>query len=500
MKILPVEGIREADKYTIESEGIASIELMERASEACVEWFVQYADTGKRITIFSGIGNNGGDGLAIARLLAARSYKVRVFLVKYADKLSKDCQINLDNLSVGDVCVTVFDHESELPSLEDDIVMDAMFGSGLNRPIEGFSKKLIQHINLSRNIVVAIDIPSGLFADKCNLDDEGIIQADYTLSFELPKHAFFHPMNDRFVGNWELLPIGLSQEFIQAYRSKYHLLLHGDVLHLLQPRRKFSHKGTYGHALLMSGSYGKMGAAVLAARAALRSGCGLLSAAIPEHGNCIMQTAVPEVMTIPDAAMKFVTQLPSVDLYTAIAFGPGVGVNEDTSKLLKSLIQRTEIPLIIDADGLNILAKNKTWMAFLPKGSILTPHPGEFRRLVGDWDDDYHKIQKQLDLATKFQIFVILKGAHTSIACPDGKLYYNSTGNSGMATAGSGDVLTGILLGLKAQGYSSLSASLIAVYLHGLSGDIAASDLGPDALMSGDIVNGLAKAWMKLYV
>ncbi len=380
------------------------------------------------------------------------------------------------------------------------MVVDALFGSGLTRPVKGFPGEIIKLINTSSALKIAIDIPSGLFADTTSKSADGeIIRADYTLSFQFPKLALLLPENDAFVGSWHLLDIGLHPDFIKKVSVRNFYSTRQEASFILNPRKKFSHKGTYGHALLIAGSYGKMGAAVLAAHAALRAGVGLLHVHIPKVGYSIMQTTLPEAMLSIDRYDNYFSDIPELAMYNAIGVGPGLGTQHQSQMALKLLIQQFKLPMVFDADALNILAENKTWLAFLPHYSILTPHPKEFERLAGKWNDDFERLEKQREFAKKFQLVVILKGAHTSICTPRGDCYFNSTGNPGMATAGSGDVLTGVLTSLLAQDYGPVEAAILGVFLHGLAGDVATRKLGEEAMIAGDIVKNLGKAFRKLY-
>jgi NAD(P)H-hydrate epimerase len=340
-----------------------------------------------------------------------------------------------------------------------------------------------------------------LFCDEsvAGPPDPAIIHADHTLTFSPPKLALFFPENDRYIGNWHLLDIGILQEYIDQAETHYYYTTHPDCKKILKKRNKFSHKGSFGHAFLVCGSKGKMGAAVLAAKACLRSGPGLVTAHIPRSGNTILQTAVPEAMLFLDADEDIFSGIPDLSGYSSIAIGPGIGQADATRRALKHLIQNSNLPLIFDADALNILGESKTWISFIPKGSIFTPHPKEFERLVGKSSDDFERNKIQREFSIKHGVYVVLKGAHTAITTPDGNCYFNTTGNPGMATGGSGDVLTGILAGIKAQGYSSLETCLLGVYIHGLAGDFAAEERGHEALIAGDIIQHLGNAFLSLY-
>jgi NAD(P)H-hydrate epimerase len=360
---------------------------------------------------------------------------------------------------------------------------------------------VIRHLNGQASITVAIDVPSGLFCDETvtGSHDPAIIHADHTLTFSPPKLAFFFPENDRYVGFWHLLDIGISQDYIDQAETHQYYTTSQDCKKILRRRNKFSHKGNFGHAYLICGSRGKLGAAVLAAEACLRSGPGLVTAHIPRSGNVILQTAVPEAMLFLDEDEDIFTGIPDISNYSSIAIGPGIGQADETKRALKHLIQNSNLPIIFDADALNILGENKTWIPFVPKGSIFTPHPREFERLVGKSSDDFDRIRIQREFSVKHGVYVVLKGAHTAITTPDGNCYFNITGNPGMATGGSGDVLTGILAGIKAQGYSSLETCLLGVYIHGLAGDLASEERGHEALIAGDIIQYLGNAFLSIY-
>ena len=501
MKILTIEKIHEADAYTIANEPIASVDLMERAATTCYHWLRKRVDSQRRVLVFCGLGNNGGDGLVIARLMALNNFNVEIYIIRYAEKCSDDFQVNYDRLkNVGHVILKdLRDGDVLPPILPDDVVIDAIFGSGLGKPVRDFPARVIRHINESKALVVSIDIPSGLFSDEhTDVKAGAVIQADFTLSFQLPKLAFMFSENDSFVGNWKLFDIGLQKEFIDRVEAKNFLLTRKMAGSLLKPRTKFAHKGQFGHALLIAGSYGKMGASVLASKACLRSGVGLVHAHTPAKGYQVIQTLVPEAMVTIDPDEDCFSQLPDLAPFTAIGIGPGIGFHEKTKKALKLLIQNSVVPLLFDADALTILGENKTWIPFVPKNSVFTPHLKEFERLAGKAKDDFHRNQLQRQFCIKYGVYMVLKGAQTCICGPDGICWFNTTGNPGMATGGSGDVLTGLILGLLAQKYHPRDACLIGVYLHGLAGDLAAKEQGVESMIAGDIIKELGKAFRKI--
>lgn len=500
MKILNALQIKQADEFTIKNEPILSIDLMERAATRCVEWLKNKYDTDKSFAIFCGVGNNGGDGLAIARLLIENKYFIKIFVVEFSKNYSPDFVINLEKLKKTNVeLVILSEKDFQFKIAPDAIVIDAIFGSGLNKPIEGFVAKIIYQLNSHQ--VVSIDIPSGLFGeDNQHNNIKNIITANYTLTFEQPKLAMMFPQNDVFCGECVVLPIGLHPDFIKTVETPYFFITKQDVKGLVLPRQKFSHKGIYGHALLIAGSYGKMGAAILSSKACNRSGVGLLTVHVPKEGVEILQTTVPEAMCSTSDEEKIIANIPLLDNYDAVGVGPGLGMEKQTQNALKLLIQQVKVPMLLDADALNILSENKTWLAFLPSSSILTPHPKEFERLVGKWNNDEERLQLQIEFSAKNDVIVVLKGAHTSISTPSGNVYFNSSGNPGMATAGAGDVLTGIITSLLAQGYLPENAAILGVYLHGVAGDIALEHTGEEALIASDIISAIADAfgWIKI--
>ncbi|MBN1199832.1 MAG: NAD(P)H-hydrate dehydratase [Bacteroidales bacterium] len=514
MKILPVEKIREADAYTIEHEPVKDIDLMERAARKCFEWLYQHIPSSHQVKVIAGSGNNGGDGLAIARMLVDRGYDVEVFLIGDKKKLSPSCTINYNRFirKPGGQSRIVLLPETTQPEgnnipfppwgkiTGEVVVIDALFGSGLTRPVTGVHAQLIDFVNKLEKLIVSIDVPSGLFIDKTvnGADTPVIIRADYTLTFAPPKLGFFFPENDPYIGEWVLLDIGLSFEFLSRVEVKNFMVTAASVKPLLRKRNKFDHKGTFGHALLVCGGKGKMGAAILAAGGCLRSGSGLVTVRVPRSAVDILQTAVPEAMIVIDPNEEYFSEVPDLSGYTAIAVGPGIGMEKPTVEAFKQLIQ-AGLPMVIDADAITILGENKTWLSFLPPGCILTPHVKEFERIAGKATDDFHRNQLQRDLSFRHSCYILLKGAYTAITTPNGNCFFNTTGNPGMATGGSGDVLTGLIAGLIAQKYPPLEAALLGVYLHGLAGDLAAGIAGQEALTATDIINHIGNAYLSLY-
>ncbi|MDD3700634.1 MAG: NAD(P)H-hydrate dehydratase [Bacteroidales bacterium] len=499
-KILSTEQIRQADAYTIANEPIASIDLMERAAMAVFQRMLPKLSPNQKLMVFAGKGNNGGDGLVLARLFHQQGIEVEVFILNTTGKGSPDFEINLQRIQTIGCRLNYLTDESHFPLIhQNDLLIDALFGSGLNRPIGGLAESLLQHMNDSQAVIVAVDMPSGLFADRIIDPKDTVIRADYTYTFQWPKLSLLFRESEYFAGNWEVVPIGLHPEFERQVQVVHHFIEPVDIRRILLGRSKFSHKGSFGHALLLAGSSTKSGAAILAAQACLRSGAGLLHTHLSQKVVLPMQCSLPEAMISRDTHTDFITVLPDLSTYHAIAIGPGIGQEEQTAKVLKLLIQQTHLPLVLDADALNMLAANKTWLSFLPKNSILTPHPGEFERLAGSWSDSIERTEMQREFSIRYQVFVVLKGAYTCISSPDGKCWFNPTGNPGMATAGSGDVLTGIVLGLLARGYTPQQACWISVFVHGMAGDLAIERQGMESLIASDIIDELSHAFRRLY-
>ncbi len=498
MKIYQAGQLRDWDAYTLEHEPLSSAGLMNRAAQAFTDWFVKiYADTERPVCVFAGTGNNGGDGLAVARLLHRQFYAVKVFVCDFNGKRSADFEAQRALLPEG-VTVTVLRTLQEIPRLEkNEIIVDALFGTGLSRPLAGEHwPAVIDALNALPNEIVSIDLPSGLFADQHT--PGSVVQATRTFSFETPKRAFFFPENAGRVGDWAYGPIGLHADFEATTSTPFHYLTHAEARALVRPRATFSHKGTFGHALLVAGSRGKIGAAVLAARACLRSGVGLLTVHAPGCGYEVLQTSVPEAMCSTDEQRDFITQLPDLQNITTVGAGPGLDTHPETAAALSQLLTNTDHPMVLDADALNLLAWHPDWWPAVPENSILTPHPKEFERLFGPTEHDFARNDLQRRMAQQHHVVIVLKGAHTAIAAPDGSCWFNSTGNPGMATGGTGDVLTGLLTGLLAQGYAPAAAARLGVYLHGLAGDLAAARHGQAALIAGDLVDALGQAWQVL--
>lgn len=504
MKIFPAELIRAIDQYTIANEPISSIDLMERAAASLARWIMErFPNPEQEFVVFAGAGNNGGDGLAVARLLSDSGYSVQAYFVQTISTPTPEAVENYKRLTPSDrLRVETLTPESMAPYLNpESIIVDALFGSGVNRPLEGFNAQIVDYINSSGCSIIAVDMPSGLMSEDNSTNDyNAIIKAAITLTLELPKLALLLPENDSYVGELNIVPIGLHPKALEGFPSNMFYVTTDMVAQMLYKRRRFAHKGTFGHCYLVAGSQSMLGAALLASQACMRTGSGLLTAHIPAGTQLAFNVTTPEVILEPDDSPLCFTQHSPLTQFDAIGVGPGLGTTAAVSEALaKLLVDARRMPLVIDADALNLIASRKELLKSIPKFAILTPHPKEFERLAGSWNTDTEKINRLQQLTKELGVYVVLKGANTTISSPDGKLWFSSVGNPGMATAGSGDVLTGIILSLLGQGYSPEEASILGVYLHGLAGDIAASKLGQEALIASDIISNLGEAYKSLW-
>lgn len=503
MKIFTSNQIHELDRYTIEHEPIKSIDLMERAAKALTAAITEQWSTLTPIVVFAGPGNNGGDALAVARLLANAQYKVSVYLFNTHNHLSEDCSANrlrvIDNKHIKEFVEVTTEFDPPVLS-KDTLVIDGLFGSGLNKPLAGGFSALVKYINQSAAKVVSIDVPSGLMTEDNSYNVRvNIIRADMTLTLGQKKLAFLLADNQEFIGQLKVLDIRLNKDFINNTPAQYTLLEENDVRKLLLPRDDYAHKGSMGHAMLIAGSYGMAGAAILATRACLRAGVGKVTTHTPRKNYAIMQTAVPEAVMQMDHEETYFSESVDTDDIDALGIGPGLGLQENTAIALISQLSRTQCPIVADADALNILGSHRAWLQQLPKEIILTPHPKELDRLVGSpCGSDYERLHRAQEMAEKWQAYILLKGHHSALCLPTGRILFNSTGNSGMATAGSGDVLTGIITALLARGYDRPNACVLGMYLHGLAGDLAAKELGKESLIASDIIDYLPQAFRRL--
>ncbi|MBW4897572.1 bifunctional ADP-dependent NAD(P)H-hydrate dehydratase/NAD(P)H-hydrate epimerase [Prevotella denticola] len=503
MKIFTSAQIHELDRYTIEHEPIKSVDLMERAAKAITRAVAEEWTTHTPVVVFAGPGNNGGDALAVARLLTNEGYKVRTYLFNITNHLSDDCVTNRQRLLDGRHAkdFTEITAKFDPPELTaDTLVIDGLFGSGLNKPLAGGFASLVKYINQSPAKVVSIDVPSGLMSEDNTYNVRAnIIHATLTLTLHEKKLAFLFGDAQQFIGRLKVLDIRLSQEYIQKTEAQYYVLEESDVRSRLLHRDDFAHKGNMGNALIVAGSYGMSGAAILATRACLRSGAGKVTVHTPKKNYGVMQISVPEAVLHMDHEETAFTEAVDTDGFDALGIGPGLGCQETTAIAMIAQIRRAQCPIVADADALNILASHRAWMQQLPKGIIMTPHPKELDRLTGSpANADFERLHRTRELAQSLQAYIILKGHNSALCLPDGQVVFNPTGNSGMATAGSGDVLTGIITALLARGYHQHNACIVGMYLHGLAGDIAVKTLGKESLTASDIIDYLPHAFKHL--
>ncbi len=507
MKIFSAKQMHELDRAIMDRENITSLQLMERAAERLAERIMQrFPYATRNFKIFCGCGNNGGDGLAIGRILHAHGYEVECFLVE-SERYSDDCTTNAKHAKELCILRTIGERDS-LPDFNDsDIFIDALFGSGLNRQISGAAAYLASCCIFGNNYVIAIDIPSGL-ADNTIPDDtvdpdvgdvaEIVVRADWTLTIESPFISMLVPENHVFVGDFDIVPITSDDSEMAYFDTDYYYTVFQDIRQMFRPRKKYSHKGSFGHTLLITGAKGKAGAAVLCSKACHRAGSGLVTACVPSDLVDILQISTPETMVTPGSNAEVIADIPNLDKYSAIGIGPGIGTDAKTVAAVKQLLQTATQPLVMDADALNILAANPELMELLPKNTILTPHPKEFERLFGKTENSIERLERLAQKAEQYHIIIVLKGAHTAVADSYGYIYFNSTGNPGMATAGSGDVLTGVITALLSQKYSPIEAARLGVYVHGMAGDIVAERLGVQGVVASDIIDALPLALKKI--
>ncbi len=500
MKIFNVGQLYEADKTTIQKQGISSEELMERAAVEIFNWLHKHLQGAQlKIHIFCGIGNNGGDGLAVARHLWEHGYDIAVHVVSYSDKRSEDFLSNLEKLKSRKIWPNILQPNSELPKINPgDMVLDAIFGIGLNRQPDDWVTKVMHAINGSGAFVLSVDVPSGLYLDKPIENPDAVIRANYVLSIQAPKLIFFLPQSGIYSEDWTTLDIGMDRDYLANAETDYELTGQADILSWYKPRKRFSHKGDYGHSLIVGGSHGKIGAVILSSRSCIATGSGLVTAFVPECGYVPLQSSVSEAMVLTDVHNKMITDI-SLDFKPdVVGIGIGMGTEEKTRLGFEKFLDTFKGPMVIDADGINMLSEESSLLGKLPAGTILTPHPGELKRLLGSWENDFEKLDKAKEFSRKYDLILVLKDAFT-IIISDGKGYINSTGNPGMATAGSGDVLTGMITALLAQGYEALTAARMAVYLHGRAGDLASHESGYESLRAGLITDNIGRAFLDLF-
>lgn len=500
MKLLSADQIRFADQYTIEQEGIASHQLMERAAKGCFSWIQNHLVPAPGFALLCGSGNNGGDGLALARLLHEAGHAVNVFLLE-SENYSADNLLNQEKLRETGIRIEKADNVAIDTIPTGNVIFDALLGTGFSPPLRGDVDALISAASKRNDCFkISIDLPSGFSGD---LPVDHAFRAHVTLCFQRPRPQFFFAENERFTGRWELIDIGLRipefpgndpKDLPHALRNA-HYITQKDIKSRIKPRNRFAHKGNFGRALLIGGAEGKTGALLLAVQACLRSGAGLTWAFCTEKAEQALHQTAAEAQTIISDDPSVPAGLINTESFSAVGIGPGCSTSEGTSGLLKLLIQNATQPLVLDADALNIVSENKTWLAFLPENTLLTPHPGEFDRITEAHPTAWERFCTAHELSLKTGAYILLKGAHSALCCPDGSVYFNSTGNPGMATGGSGDVLTGLLTGLLAQGYGMRDATLIGMFLHGLAGDYAADAMSENALKAGDLIQFIPEAW-----
>lgn len=497
MKLLSGQQIRNWDQYTIQHDLISSIDLMERAALSFVRWFAEkYPDTGKPVVVFCGNGNNGGDGLAIARLLRQKFYEVHVFILRIASKDSNDFAANLNQLvKLGDIQPVFIEHEVPVFQSQN-IIIDALMGTGVNKPVAGQLQDVIRQINRLANCKISVDMPSGLPTEGLAFGEA--IRANLVFTFQVPKLSFFLKENEIYCPSWVVGDIGLNKTYLEEVKTSIYLMDREVIHSFYRPRTRFQHKGDFGHALIIAGSDGKIGAAVLSAKACLRSGAGLVSVMVPQSGREVIHASIPEAMVIHSGRTHFTPENRTDFTVFTVGCGPGIGTDPDTISAVRLLISQSKKAMVIDADGLNIVSKEADLLKQLPPDTILTPHPKEFERLFGASPDSAAMFALQLTKSVEYGLIIVLKGAYTRITTPGGKVYINSTGNSGMATAGSGDVLTGIITGLLAQKYTPEAAAVIGVYLHGLAGDLCLEKESKESMLASDIILNLGRAFNSL--
>ena len=498
MKIFTSAQIQELDKYTIDHEPVKSIDLMERAAKALTTAIMQEWTERTPVVVFAGPGNNGGDALAVARMLAAEKFSVSVYLFNIHNKLSENCEINKQRLIDGKKAhFTEINLNFDPPELTaGTLVVDGLFGTGLDKPLMGGFASLVKYINQSSARVVSLDVPSGLMCEDNSYNIRtNIIHADLTLTLQQKKLAMLMPDMQAFLGQVKVLDIRLSPDYIRNTEAPYRILEEAELRPRMRLRDDFAHKGTMGHALIIAGSYGMAGASVLATKACLRAGAGKVTVHTPKRNYNIMQISVPEAVLQMDHEETYFSESVESDEFDSLGIGPGLGHNESSAIALIGQIKRTSCPIVVDADALNILGNHQAWIQQLPNGIILTPHPGEFDRLAGTASNSsYERLMRARELAEHLSGYILLKGHYTALCLPDGHIVFNPTGNSGMATAGSGDVLTGLL----ARGYKQADACMLGMYLHGLAGDLAVRETGKECLLASDIIRFMPQAFQRL--
>jgi NAD(P)H-hydrate epimerase len=496
MKIFTAEQIRNCDEYTIKNEPISSIQLMERAAESSVDWIFENCKNHRNFVIFCGSGNNGGDGFAIARMLYLKGFDVDVFTNLKA-KFSPDANNNFKDLKeISGISVKEFKDAKEYRFDNRTVIIDALFGTGLSRNLEGELKDLVEFLNLKNNIKISIDLPTGLFADKISSPDSTIFKADYTLSFQFWKRTFLHPESGKYTGKVRILDINLSSDYISETATNDFVIDDDIIKNIFKIRDEFSHKGTYGKVTIVGGSYGKIGAAVLATKSALKTGAGLSFTLAPKCGYETLQTSNPEAMFI-EGGTDFVNDF-EVNENSVYGIGPGLGTHEETAKNFLKFLKDYSKPLILDADALNIISQDKKNLKLIPAKSIITPHPKEFERLFGTTENSFERLELAKSKAKELGIYIVLKDHHTQVVTSQGQVFYNITGNSGLAKGGSGDVLTGVLTSFLAQNYSEEESAILGVWFHGKAAEFASEKHSKESMLPRDVIDEFGNVFMEL--
>ncbi|MBA4348461.1 MAG: bifunctional ADP-dependent NAD(P)H-hydrate dehydratase/NAD(P)H-hydrate epimerase [Thermodesulfovibrio sp.] len=515
MKVVTSDEMREIDRVTIEKYGIPGPVLMERSGLA-VALRVKELYSSKKVVVLCGSGNNGGDGLVAARNLHNMGFRVNILIFAPKDALSPDCKAQYEIAKKIGVPVE-FRKGINRRDIHGSVVIDAVFGTGLSRIVTGEIAKIFTLLNNSDTHVISVDIPSGISSDTGKILGQAI-KADFTITFGLPKRGHYLYPGAEYTGKLFVEDIGFPDGLLSSNKIKVDLIEKEFITGLIPQRPKYSHKGDYGHVLVVAGSKGKTGAALMTAKACMRSGAGLVTIGVPESLMNVFQRRVTEEMTLPlpddgrgmlsansiNTILDFASKKADV-----VAVGPGIGVSSDTEKIVVELVKKSPLPIVIDADGINCLKGRRSVLKNAKSPVILTPHPGEMARLLSQKSGDRSQKsevelrkeieQDRINMAVSFAkgtgTYVVLKGVPTIVSVPEGNAYINTTGNPGMATAGSGDVLTGIIASLMGQGLNPVDASILGVYLHGLAGDIAAKKKGEHSLIASDIINSLPAAF-----
>ncbi|MFP3593792.1 NAD(P)H-hydrate dehydratase [Chryseobacterium sp. SIMBA_038] len=496
MKIFTAEQIRKCDEFTISDEPVSSIQLMERAAQSCVDWIYENCKNHRNFTIFCGSGNNGGDGFAIAKMLYLKGFDVDVFVDPKA-KYSNDANVNFKELKeVSGVLIKSFKDVESYRFDSRTVIIDALFGTGLSRELEGDYKQLVNDLNSKNNVRISIDVPSGLFTDVISDENSTIFKADYTLSFQFWKKSFLHPETGKYTGKVVILDINLSEEYISNTSTPDFVIDDKIVESIFKPRNEFSHKGTYGKVTIAAGSYGKVGAAILATKSALKTGTGLTFTLAPKCGYEILQTSCPEAMFI-QGGENYIDQF-DIDETSVCGIGPGLGTDSETEKSLLKFLKQYPKSLLLDADALNIISKDEKNLKLIPKKSIITPHPKEFERLFGATKNSFERVELARKKANELQIYIVLKDHHTQIITPEGNVFYNIAGNSGLAKGGSGDILTGIITSFLAQGYSEENAAIFGVWFHGKAAEFASEKYSKESMLPTDVINEFGNVFEEL--